>query len=72
LRWRFGLSGTDAMTLEEIGMQFAVTRERIRQIEARALSKLRKAVEEERKLYPAEYATPVASVFNGVDQSIVG
>jgi len=34
--------------------------------------KLRKAVEEERKLYPREYATPVASVFNGVDQSIVG
>jgi hypothetical protein len=34
--------------------------------------KLRKAVEEERKLYPAEYATPVPSVFNGVDQSIVG
>jgi len=34
--------------------------------------RLRRAVEEERKLYPAEYATPVASVFNGVDQSIVG
>lgn len=34
--------------------------------------RLRKAIEEERKLYPAEYATPVASVFKGVDQSIVG
>ena len=33
---------------------------------------VKKAIEEERKLYPAEYATPVASVFAGVDQSIVG
>jgi hypothetical protein len=33
---------------------------------------LRRAIEEERKLYPVEYATPVPSVFNGVDQSIVG
>ena len=33
---------------------------------------LRRAIEAERKLYPVEYATPVASVFNGVDQSIVG
>ena len=33
---------------------------------------LRKAIEDERKLYPAEYATPVASVFAGVEASIVG
>ena len=33
---------------------------------------VKKAIEEERKLYPVEYATPVASVFAGVDQSIVG
>jgi hypothetical protein len=33
---------------------------------------LKKAIEEERKLYPVEYATPVPSVFAGVDQSIVG
>ena len=33
---------------------------------------VQKAIEEERKLYPVEYATPVASVFAGVDQSIVG
>ncbi|HYL61258.1 MAG TPA: hypothetical protein VE077_01465 [Candidatus Methylomirabilis sp.] len=33
---------------------------------------VRKAIEDERKLYPVEYATPVASVFAGVDQSIVG
>ena len=41
LRMRFGLdSGADA-TLEEIGQRFNVTRERIRQIEAKALRKLR-------------------------------
>jgi hypothetical protein len=34
--------------------------------------KLRIAIEAERKLYPLEYAAPVPSVFNGVDQSIVG
>jgi len=45
LRWRFGLGGGDGMTLEEIGEQFAVTRERIRQIEARAINRLRKRKE---------------------------
>jgi len=38
---RFGLTGGVAMTLEEIGKHFEVTRERIRQIEARALAKIR-------------------------------
>jgi RNA polymerase primary sigma factor len=38
---RFGLDGTDPMTLEEIGKRFGLTRERIRQIEIKALSKLR-------------------------------
>ena len=39
---RFGLEGKDPETLEEIGADYHVTRERIRQIEARALLKLRK------------------------------
>ena len=38
---RFGLNGGEPMTLEEIGKEFDVTRERIRQIEAKALRKLR-------------------------------
>src|SRR6058998_1603117 len=42
LRQRFGLDGDDRKTLEEIGEQFGVTRERIRQIEELALRKLRK------------------------------
>jgi RNA polymerase primary sigma factor len=38
---RFGLDGTDAMTLEEIGQKLDLTRERIRQIESKALSMFR-------------------------------
>jgi len=38
---RFGLEARSEHTLEEVGRNFAVTRERIRQIEARALRKLR-------------------------------
>lgn len=41
LRMRFGLGGCQAMTLEEIGDQYGLTRERVRQLEARALEKLR-------------------------------
>lgn len=41
LRLRFGLDDGQARTLEEVGEQFNLTRERIRQIEARAFSKIR-------------------------------
>ena len=41
LRMRFGINMNTNHTLEEVGKQFDVTRERIRQIEAKALRKLR-------------------------------
>ena len=41
LRLRFGLDDGHQRTLEEVGREFKVTRERIRQIEAKALRKLR-------------------------------
>jgi RNA polymerase primary sigma factor len=50
IKMRFGLDGGRPHTLEEVGAEFAVTRERIRQIEAKALNKLRKH-QDARKLY---------------------
>jgi RNA polymerase primary sigma factor len=53
LRRRFGLDGADEETLEQIGQDFGVTRERIRQLEAVALNKLRKRM---RKLDALQFA----------------
>ncbi len=50
VRMRFGLEDGKNHTLEEVGHEFAVTRERIRQIEAKALAKLRKH-KDAKKLY---------------------
>ena len=41
IRLYFGLTGDAEMTLEEIGVQFRLTRERVRQIKEKALRKLR-------------------------------
>ena len=45
LRYRFGLDGGNEKTLEEVGVKFGVTRERVRQIQNLALRKLRKMIE---------------------------
>ncbi|EZQ19508.1 RNA polymerase sigma factor RpoD [Halopseudomonas bauzanensis] len=53
---RFGLSQDEAMTLEEVGSRFGVTRERIRQIESKALGKLSsRAKKEKLALYMGDY-----------------
>ncbi len=44
IRYRFGLDGRDELTLEEVGVKFKVTRERVRQLQNLALSKMRKAM----------------------------
>jgi len=52
LRLRFGLDGSSEKTLEEIGAEFGLTRERIRQVQNEALHKLRRMIED-RKAYVA-------------------
>lgn len=42
IKWRFGLEGEAPKTLEEVGDTLKISRERVRQVESRALSKLRK------------------------------
>jgi RNA polymerase primary sigma factor len=50
---RFGLGGSEQKTLEAVGREFGITRERVRQIEAKALAKLRKMAESEDYLMAA-------------------
>ena len=45
LNYRFGLDGGEERTLEEVGVKFSVTRERVRQIQNLALAKLRRMIE---------------------------
>jgi len=54
IRLRFGLEGRDELTLEEVGRKFHVTRERIRQLEYLALTKMRKAMARNESIRTAE------------------
>jgi RNA polymerase primary sigma factor len=49
---RFGLDGSKPQTLEEVGKKFKVTRERVRQIQNIALSKLRRIMEKQERTVP--------------------
>jgi RNA polymerase primary sigma factor len=50
LRMRFGIGGYREHTLADVGVHFGLTRERIRQIEVKALGKLSRGCRELRKL----------------------
>jgi len=49
---RFGLNGKKPLTLEEVGREFGVTRERIRQLQNSALTKMRRALRKKEKPLP--------------------
>ena len=55
---RFGLSGEDPLTLDEIGRRMGITRERVRQIEAVALSKMRAYIDDARPFASPQSPTP--------------
>lgn len=56
VKYRFGLEGRASMTLREVGAQLELTRERIKQIEAKALKKLKLYFNPEDVVQPAEEA----------------
>ena len=56
MRLRYGLGTDREYTLEEIGRRLSVTRERVRQIEARALQKLRAARQREAAILSRKHA----------------
>ncbi len=57
---RFGLSGLKPMLLEDVGREFGVSRERIRQLQNSALAKMRKALLKKEKPKPKPYNTSMA------------
>jgi RNA polymerase primary sigma factor len=69
VRLRFGLDGGQAKTLEEVGREFGVTRERIRQIEAKTLAKLRHPQRSQRLREFLEAELPLARGVSTADGS---
>jgi len=57
---RFGLDGRQALTLEEVGRKFGVTRERIRQLQNTALTKMRRSLSKKDRPIPAHFKASMA------------
>ncbi len=72
IRMRFGLTDGAEPTLAELGEKFSLTRERIRQIEAAALRKLREPSRSQRLSVFVEDRKPVRSRRRGRDSDGVG
>jgi RNA polymerase primary sigma factor len=60
LRFRFGLDGAPEKTLDEIGRKLHLTRERIRQLQNSALTKMRRALRKKEKPMPKPLASGIA------------
>jgi RNA polymerase primary sigma factor len=59
---RFGLDGRKPMTLEQVGVEFGVTRERIRQLQNIALAKMRKSLHRKEEPMPDPASATLAKV----------
>ena len=57
MRQRFGFEGGRRKTLEELGLSFGVTRERVRQLQNEAIAKLRRALSKKER--PVDVELPV-------------
>ena len=67
MKLRFGLDGEEPLTLAEIGRQINVSRERVRQLEAKAILKLRKMTNQEMSIEKKELENLISQISSSVE-----